>query len=270
MDYLHAVIMGIIQGITEFLPVSSSAHLALYPKVFNVSSTLLNSLSFDVALHAGTLVALLVFFRKRVVELLLAFFKGLVSAKSRQAGDFKLGMYIIAATLPAAVIGVKWGEKLEEAFRAPAKVGAVLIIFGLILWMADRIGTKRKEMDKINFFDSFVIGCAQALALIPGVSRSGASISGGLFLGYKRHDAAEFSFILSMPAVAGAFAMELKHMLKASESGGLSLEIVGFAAALISGLLVLKLFLDYVKKHSYAPFVIYRVLLGAAILIFLR
>lgn len=257
--------MGIIQGLTEFLPVSSSAHLVIYPKIFSAGNMLLNSLSFDVALHGGTLVALLVFFRKKVSNLLGSFFKGLTSSKTRKSADFKMGLFIIAATIPAVIVGYFWGDVLEDNFRDPVRIGLVLIIFGGVLWLADRLGRKRKETGSMNFFDSIIIGLAQAAALIPGVSRSGVTISAGLLLGYKRQDAAEFSFVMSIPAVAGAFVMQLKHLAD-NGSAMAGPAILGFIAASISGMLAIKFLLDFVQKKSFTPFVIYRIALGILIL----
>lgn len=271
MDYIHALLMGIIQGLTEFLPVSSSAHLALYPKIFNVNSGLLHSMAYDVALHGGTLAALLIFFRKKVFNLLGAFFKGLAGAKARQSADFKMGLFIIAGTIPAVLVGLFYGDYLEENFRDPIRMASMLIIFGGVLWLADRFGKKKKEIQGINLADSLIIGAAQALALIPGVSRSGITISAGLFAGYKRHDAAEFSFLLSIPAVAGAFAMQFKDMIGTGADQGIVLILLGFTAALISGMFAIKFLLDFIGKNSFTPFVIYRFALGAAIIaIFVR
>lgn len=265
MDYLHSLIMGIIQGLTEFLPVSSSAHLALYPKIFNVHSALLDSVSYDVALHAGTLVALVIFFWKRILTLIGAFLKGLASAEARKTQDFRMGLFVIIATIPGALVGFKWNKYIEETFRDPVKIGTLLLVFGLILWLADRIGKKSRETGAMNFFDSIIIGIAQAIALIPGVSRSGITITAGMFLGFKRKDAAEFSFIMSIPIVAGAFLLELKHLIKTSSAGGFSLSFIGFAAAAITGIFTIKFMLDFVKKNSYVPFVIYRVVFGAVL-----
>ena len=262
MDYFHSLIMGIIQGITEFLPVSSSAHLALYPKIFNVHSALLDSVSYDVALHAGTLVALVVFFWKRIMVLLGAFFKGLGSAEARKTRDFRMGLFIIIATIPGAIVGFKWNKYIEETFRDPVKIGILLAVFGLVLWLADAIGKKTRVTGEMNFFDSAIIGIAQALALIPGVSRSGITITAGMFLGFKREDAAEFSFIMSIPIVAGDFLLEFKHLIKTASADGLGLSFIGFAAAAITGIITIKFMLDFVRKNSYVPFVIYRVVFG--------
>ena len=266
MDYIHALVMGIIQGLAEFLPISSSAHLALYPKVFNVNSGLLNSVAYDVALHAGTLAALVIFFWKKVLNLLGAFFKGLAGAKARQSSDFKMSIYIIAGTIPAVLAGYFLGDYIETAFRDPLRIAYMLIIFGGVLWIADRVGKKRKEITGINLVDSLIVGVAQALALIPGVSRSGITISAGLFAGYKRKDAAEFSFLLSIPAVAGAFAMQAKHLIKAGADYGAVLILIGFLASAISGMFAIKFLLNYVSRKSFNPFVWYRFILGAAII----
>ena len=258
--------MGIIQGITEFLPVSSSAHLALYPKIFNVHSALLDSVSYDVALHAGTLVALVLFFWKRILTLIGAFLKGLASGEARKTQDFKMGLFVIIATIPGALVGYKWNKYIEETFRDPVKIGTLLAVFGLVLLLADKIGNKTRETGDMNFFDSIIIGIAQALALIPGVSRAGITITSGMFLGFKRKDAAEFSFIMSIPIVAGAFLLELKHLIKTASGDGLSLSLIGFAAAAITGIFTIKFMLDFVKKNSYVPFVIYRVVFGLALI----
>ncbi|MEI7542032.1 MAG: undecaprenyl-diphosphate phosphatase [bacterium] len=268
MDYLHAIVMGIIQGLTEFLPVSSSAHLALYPKIFGVNSELLKSVAYDVALHGGTLAALLIFFRKKIIKLVFAFFQGISSAKNRQESDFKISIYIIAGTIPAVVVGYLFGDIIESTFRAPIYMAGMLIVFGLVLMLADKFGKKQKDMQNIKLIDALMIGTAQVFALIPGISRSGITITAGLFAGYKRQDAAEFSFLLSIPVVLGAFVMQAKKFMKEGPVDNMVLIILGFAAAFISGILAIKFLLDFVSKKTFTPFVIYRLILGGVILVF--
>ncbi|MCE5299391.1 MAG: undecaprenyl-diphosphate phosphatase [Spirochaetia bacterium] len=266
MNYVHAVIMGLIQGLTEFFPISSSAHLVLYPKLFASGSALLNSLSFDVALHAGTLAALVIFFWKQILRLLGAFFRGLAGGQAAKSADFKMALYIAAATVPAVFAGYFFGDYIEAKTRNPVFIGAVLIVFGLFLYAADRAGTKRKTQGAMNLADALLIGTAQALALIPGVSRSGITITTGLLAGYRREAAAEFSFILSIPAVFGAFAMQARNIMNIS-GGEIMVTLSGFMAAAVSGLIAIKVLLDFVKNHNYTVFAAYRLILGAAIII---
>ncbi len=162
MDYIWSLILGIVQGLTEFLPVSSSAHLDVIPAIFKMNSPLLNSLTFDVALHGGTLLALVIFFREKIISLCRAFFTGLVSAKTREAGDFWIAVYVLIAAVPAGLAGVLAGDRVEDKVREhPAVIGAVLLIFGIILYLADRAGKKQKEIGGMKILDSIIIGCAQ-------------------------------------------------------------------------------------------------------------
>src|ERR1035437_1539990 len=268
MDYVHAIFMGILQGLTEFFPVSSTAHVDIYPRLLKLTSPVLNSLTFDVALHAGTLVALIVFFRKRILSLLTAFFKGLAAAKSRDTAEFKLSIYIIVATIPAALAGALFEKQAEEKLRAIAIVAAMLIIFAVILYLADRFGARKKEITAMNFKEAVIIGLAQAVALIPGVSRSGASITAGLAAGYKREDAAEFSFLLCIPVILGAVILKLKAIIHTASSGSALVIALGFTASLIAGILAIKVLLGFVKNNSYLVFVVYRIALGVTLLIF--
>jgi undecaprenyl-diphosphatase len=260
--------MGVLQGLTEFFPVSSTAHVDIYPRLLNLTSPVLNSLTFDVALHAGTLVALVIYFWKRILELLGAFFKGLAGAKARETKDFKLSVYIIAATIPAALAGALFEKHAGESLRAIAVVASMLIIFAVILYIADRFGSKRKEIGSMNIKDAIIIGFAQALAIIPGVSRSGISITAGLITGYMREDAAEFSFLLCIPIILGAVLMKSRSILHDAHSGSAMIIALGFTAALISGFLAIKWLLGFVKKNSYNVFVGYRIALGVVLLIF--
>ncbi len=270
MELIQSFLLGIIQGLTEFLPVSSSGHLAVFPVIMGSESKLLNSMAFDVFLHGGTLIGVLLFFRKRIVEIISGFFKGIASKSAREDINFKLGIYIIAATIPAVIVALLFKDSIESVFRGPTIIAVNLIAFGIILFIADRKGGNIKGMDNIKFADALIIGCLQAIALMPGVSRSGITITAALFLGYKREDAAEFSFLLSIPAITGAFIFTLPDLAKSGLDNSVLLIIVGFLAAGISGMLAIKFLLAFVKKHSYMPFVIYRVVLGVFILLMMR
>lgn len=259
--------LGIVQGLTEFLPVSSSAHLDVLPHLFKMKSVLLNSLGFDVALHAGTLLALLVFFWKKIITILAAFFKGLGDRQTRGTADFRMAVFLIIATVPAVIAAVLFEKHIEGAFRNPLYTGIMLIVFGGILWFADMAGKRQKENASMTVMDSLVIGLAQALSVIPGVSRSGITITASLFRGFKREDAAEFAFLLSIPAVSGALVFKLKAILKAGNDGSSMVLIAGFLAAALTGFAAIKFMLHFVKKNTLTPFVIYRILAGILILV---
>lgn len=267
MEILQSVLLGIIQGLTEFLPVSSSAHLVLAPKIMGAGSALLNSLSFDAALHAGTLLGVIVFFWQKICSMAAAFFRGFTDRETRMKTDFRLAIFIIVATIPAVVAALFLDDLIEGAFRNPLYVACALIVFGILLYIADEAGKKIKSGSKMTLGHALIIGMAQAVALVPGVSRSGVTITAALFLGYKREDAAEFSFLLCIPAILGAVVFSVKDVIKQGTDGNFIVIAAGFAAALVSGLLAVKFMLAFVKKYSYTAFVIYRVLLGAAIVI---
>jgi undecaprenyl-diphosphatase len=265
VEILQSILLGLIQGLTEFLPVSSSAHLSALPRIFGINSAFLNSLSFDVALHAGTLLAVVVFFWKKIIGLFKGFFGGLVSKKAGKAPDFTLAVNIIIATLPVIAAGVLLQDKIEGLFRNPIYTGAALIIFGLVLWLADKAGKKQKTTAKISVIDSIIIGFAQILSLVPGVSRSGITITAGLFSGLKRADAVEFAFLLSVPAIAGAFVFKLKDIMGTGIENA-ALLAAGFIASAIAGFAAISFLITFVKKNNFTPFVFYRLALGAFII----
>ncbi|MDO8673375.1 MAG: undecaprenyl-diphosphate phosphatase, partial [Dehalococcoidia bacterium] len=228
MDLLHAIILGIVQGLTEFMPVSSSAHLVLVPKFLGFNDAILTgpaALRFDVALHIGTLIAVLGFFWRDWLEILGSLYR---SVRERSFGDPKrrLGWFIALATIPGIVAGVILESKAETVFRDPKLIAVMLILLGLVLLFADSVGKRAREMDKLTLRDSLVIGVAQALAIIPGVSRSGSTISAGLFMGLTRDTAARFSFLLGTPIIAGAAA---KAAYEIAKLGLPSDELLGFA-----------------------------------------
>jgi undecaprenyl-diphosphatase len=266
LEIFQSIFLGIVQGFTEFLPVSSSAHLSALPQILGIKSVFLNSLSFDIALHAGTLLAVVVFFWKKITGLFKGFFGGLLSKKLRKAPDFRLSINIIIATLPVIAAGVLLKDKAEGIFRNPVYTGSALLLFGILLWAADIAGKKRKDTDKISIIDSAVIGLAQVLSLVPGVSRSGITITAGLFAGLKRQDAAEFAFLLSIPAIAGAFVFKLKDIIHTGAGNNTLILAAGFIASAIAGFAAITFLISFVKKNSYFPFVLYRFALGAFII----
>jgi undecaprenyl-diphosphatase len=272
VQLLQAVVLGIVQGLTEFLPVSSSAHLILVREV--LGWRLLDdphwNLIFDVAAHTGTFAALVIYFRSDIGRLLSAF---LVSLRAG-IGDVlerRLAWILLIGTVPAGLAGWLGEEVIESFFRqTPRLVALLLVAFGLILWAADRLGRKARELGTVAWLDGILVGFAQALALAPGVSRSGVTMTVGLARGMTREAAARFSFLLSILSVGGAAAFGLKDVMEnvgALPPGSLPSLALGFASAAISGYLCVKYFLRYLQRHALAPFVVYRVALGVFLMV---
>lgn len=266
MDILHAAILGILQGLTEILPISSSAHLILVPWLLGWPES---GLTFDVGLHVGTLLALCVYFRRDITDLLTNAVTGFREGLGSQSA--RLPFLIIAGTVPAAIVGKTMEEPIEAFFRGSHTLIAVLlIVFGLLLALADTTGPKRWRMDRVELKSALLIGLAQCLALIPGVSRSGITITAALFLGFTRETAARFSFLLSLPIVAGAGILKMGELVSHGiPAGELTPLLVGMATSAISGYASVALLLKLVQRHSLYPFVWYRLLAGGAVLAYL-
>ena len=260
MTVFQAIVLGVIQGLTEFLPVSSSAHLALVPWVFGWRDP---GLAFDVALHLGTLVAVLWFFRSEWAMLVR---HGLTMLRTRRVAtpEQRRVLFLILATIPGGIAGVLLSDYAETAFRSPVLIATTLIVLGILLWLVDRYIVERWSLDEMSWGQALAIGVAQAFALIPGVSRSGSTITAGRALGFHRESAAVFSFLLSMPITAAAAAKEVPAAL---HQHGMSLTLlVGVIASALSGWLAISVLLKFVARHSYGVFAVYRVLLGIVIL----
>ncbi len=267
MEYIYSAILGILQGLTEFLPISSSGHLAVFPDLLRMKEGFLDSLSFSVILHAGTLAAVVYYFRGKVAGMLVSFFKGFVRAEERKKENYKTGLFIIIATVPAVIAGLLLGDFIENKFReCNICIASMLVIFGLFLYGADRSGKKERKIKSMNAVDAVVIGLFQALALFPGVSRAGITMTAGLIAGYKREDAAEFSFLMSIPAIAGAVALEITSILQNGTEAGAGIMLTGFFAALVSGFFAIKFLMLFVKSHSFLLFAVYRAALGGIII----
>lgn len=267
----QAVILGVVQGITEPLPISSSGHLALVPWLFgwpDVGADNSFNRTFDVALHLGTLVGVVAYFRHDLAAILAGAWR---SVRGRSLDDFeeRLPWYIVLATLPAVVVGALFGGLIEEHLTSPAQIAVQLIVFGLLLYAADRFMLGTRLMERIDLKDSTLVGVAQAVSLMPGVSRSGITITAGLARGYSREAAARFSFLLSIPAIAGAILYEGFGTFVTGEGlppGAGSAFVWGIVTSAISGYLAIWFLLRYVRNHSFLPFVIYRCGLGVIVL----
>jgi undecaprenyl-diphosphatase len=247
---IEAFILGIVQGLTEFLPVSSTAHLILFPWFFHWTGEL-DSLTFDVALHAGTLLALVICFWKDWIELIFR--------------KQKLFMLIVMASVPAGIAGVLLGDLIEHTLRSPLVIAVSLVVFGFVMLIAEKMN-KTRTVDSMALGDALTIGLAQAVALIPGVSRSGITISAGLFRGLEREASARFSFLLSTPIIAGATLLHARKLLKTGADHNMALFLIGFIAAAVSGYAAIKFLLSFLKKHPLNLFAYYRFGLAAVII----
>ncbi len=270
MDPLvQALVMGITQGLTEFLPVSSSGHLIVVPYLLKFHDPFIDSLAFTVMLHLGTLVALLAYFWADWVRLVPAGLAAIRDRSLRDDPDRRLAWLLVVATIPASILGVLLNDPIENAVRSPALVAVTLLVGAAIIWLADRIGGREKGVDDVTFPIALGIGVAQAVALVPGISRSGISISAARFAGLDREAAARFSFLMATPVVAGAGAFEALKLVRGE--AGVSVEagplIVGMVAALVAGLAAIALTLRYLRTHPLTVFVVYRVALAAVVVV---
>jgi undecaprenyl-diphosphatase len=272
-DLINAAILGIVQGITEFLPVSSTGHLILTHEILGTDEERYG-LSFDASIHLGTLLAVLWYFREMWLRMARAT-GGAVRTRSLAAPDARLAALIALGTVPAAVIGLLFEDQVEEWFRSPALVGGVLIAFSAVFLLAEAVSRRTRTHGDMTWFDAVVIGFAQAVALVPGVSRSGATISAGLFRHLSRTEAASFAFLLSAPVIAGAGTFQFAGVLRDVIEGALDLEdlaffAVGFVCAAIVGYLAIAFLLRFLATNSLRPFVVYRVTVGLiALVVFL-
>ncbi len=262
MDPIQALVLGIVQGLAEFLPISSSGHLIMVPFLVGWEE---HSQSFDLALHLGTMIAVLWYFWQDWVTLARGFLRGLVSAEARKTDPaWQMAILIVLGSIPAAVIGIVAEKPVEEIFRT-ASINAVLLIgFALVLWAADAYGSRKRTLTDLTWVDALTIGLAQAIALMPGVSRSGITITASLARGLDRAAAARFSFLLSGPIIAGAALFKLRNGIPAGE---LTAAFIGTAAAAVTGWVAIGFLLRYLQTNSTFVFVAYRILFGALVLL---
>jgi len=281
IQIIQAIILGIIQGVTEYVPISSSAHLVIVPWLFGWTAPALTSLSFDVALHLGTLVAVLWFFWPVWVRLVRAGVASIVERKIGADPDRRLAWLIVIACIPGAIFGGLGESRIEMLFHqpgTPVRPGAmiamavIIALLGALLFLAERLAQHTRGLQRLSLKDAILIGLAQAAAIFPGVSRSGATITTGLALGLERPTAAEFSFLLSAPIIAGAGGKSLLDVLSGLKTGAivrsdLILFVVGFVAAAISGYLCIKFLMDYLQRHTTNIFVYYRWALAVVVIV---
>src|SRR5262245_13640574 len=268
-QYLQAIVLGIVQGLTEFLPISSSGHLILVPWLFGWDDPFITSLAFSVMLHIGTLAALLIYFGQDWVRLVPAGLATIRDRSFRGDPDRRLAWLLVAATIPAAIAGFLLSDLIETAFREIGLVAVTLVAGAVILWLADRWGGRTKGVDDVTFPIAIGVGAAQALALIPGISRSGISISAARFAGLDREAAARFAFLMATPITAGAALFEIRKL--ATGEAGVDVSagplIVGMLSAFVSGMIAIGFLRRYLRTRSLPIFVVYALVLAAVVVI---
>jgi undecaprenyl-diphosphatase len=263
VSFLEALVLGVVQGLTEFLPISSSGHLRVVPALAGWEDP---GAAFTAVTQLGTMAAVLLYVRADLWRIASAWVRAWWTPGLRRSADVRLGWYLVVATIPISVLGLVFADQIETAVRDVRLVAVMLIGFGLVMALADRVGTRSKTIDDLTPRDGVSVGVAQALALVPGVSRSGATISAGLFLGYKRADAARFSFLLSVPAVVLSGVYQLGDI---SSGGGPGVAATALAtlAAFVAGYASIAWLLRWLTSHTLTVFVVYRLALGALLLV---
>src|SRR5579859_4760071 len=265
MPIYQAIVLAIVQALTEFLPISSTAHLVLVPWLFGWSDP---GLTFDVALHAGTLVAILLYFFRDWVQIIGQGLGLNIGGDPQLKQNRNLLWLLAAASVPIGIFGFLFDKRADTTWRTPYVIGTMMIVIGVLIWIAERRRTGDKSMDKIGWGDGLAIGTAQALSVVPGTSRSGVTIAAGLFRGLNRETAARFSFLLSTPAIAAAVAKKLWDIHK---EGGMPADMrvpfaLGAAVSGILGAVVIAFFLRYLRRSSLMPFVYYRIIFGIIVI----
>lgn len=267
MGWFEAFVLAVVQGLTEFLPISSSAHLILPSQLFGWED---QGLAFDVAVHVGTLLAIIIYFRSEIIELFSAWSRSLVprcelSSESQQQA--RLAWLIVLATIPAGLSGLLFDDFISEHLRSTLVIATTTIVFGLLLWVSDRRGARSLTLNNVDVKSALVIGLSQALALIPGTSRSGITMTAALLLGFTRDAAARFSFLLSIPLIAAAGTLKTKELLETGTDT--QLQLIGFATivAFLSAYICIHFFLTFLERIGFMPFVVYRLALGVILFV---
>ncbi len=256
MDILQIIVLALVQGLTEFLPISSSAHLILVPMLTGWQD---QGLAFDVAVHVGTLTAVVLYFRKEIGVMFLAW---LASLKGRHSEDSKLAWGVLIGTIPVGIVGLLFKDYISGNLRTELVIATTTILFGLLLWYADWSGKRNRNEHSLSWKEIIIIGCAQAIALIPGTSRSGITITAGLMLGLTAQAAARFSFLLSIPVIIMAGGVETLEYLEVASVGDMDDLMIGAGISAVSAYLCIHFFLKLLERIGMTPFVIYRLLLG--------
>lgn len=268
MTFLQSLILGIVQGLTEYLPISSSAHLVLVPYLFNWSFPAAQIFPFDVLVQLGTLLAVILYFWKDLVSILKAFFKGLIDKEPFKDPQARLGWYLILATIPAALVGMLIKAQVEAAFSSPRLVAYFLFGTATLLILSDLVGKRTRQVEEMTWWDALWIGLFQAISVFPGISRSGATITGGMTHNFDRSNSARFSFLMSIPVMIGAGLVSIKDLVAVPDLAGfLPVLVVGFVAAMIVGYLSIHWLLSFIKRRKLWYFAVYCILLASTVLL---
>ncbi len=259
-DFFKAGLLGLLQGLTEFLPISSSAHLRIFPELFGWGDP---GAAFTAVIQIGTELAVVIYFWRDIWRIASTWLRALVKPELREHPDTRMGWFIIVGSLPIVILGVLLKDIIENDFRNLWIIATTLIVLGIVLGIAERVGRHTRPLEQLNWRDAVLLGLAQACALVPGVSRSGATISMGLFLGYDRAAATRYAFLLAIPAVVGAGLYELPEIPGGDNAYGPWPTLFATVVSFVVGYAAIAWLLRYVSTRSYAPFVIYRIALGA-------
>ena len=266
MDFIQIIVLALVQGLTEFLPISSSAHLILVPLLTEWKD---QGLAFDVAVHVGTLLAVVIYFRKQLADMAVDWFGSLplISSKARQTDNSRLAWAVLFGTIPVGLCGLLFNDFIKEALRGALVIAATQFIFAGLLWWADSKGRRDRNEYSIRWKDVLIIGVAQAIALIPGTSRSGITITAALMMGLTRDAAARFSFLLSIPVIVLAGGLETLHYMSVAKGSDFGSLIAGAIISGVSAFVCIHYFLKLLDKIGMLPFVIYRFLLGVVLVV---
>jgi undecaprenyl-diphosphatase len=266
VSYLEAIVLGIVQGLTEFLPISSTGHLRIVPAFLGWEDP---GAAFTAVTQLGTMAAVLLFFRQDLARIGRAWARSIRDRAARRELDARIGWYIVLGTIPIGIFGLLFKDQIETGARDLYLIGTALIVLGLVLLLAEKVGSHDRGIEQLRTRDGIAVGIAQALALVPGVSRSGATITAGLFMGLDRTAAARFSFLLSVPAVVLSGALELGTILEGGDGQDVGIPALALATllAFLTGYASIAFLLRYLERHSMAVFVVYRVALGALVLV---
>ncbi|MGI9116710.1 MAG: undecaprenyl-diphosphate phosphatase [Gaiellales bacterium] len=263
MGWFEAILLGIVQGLTEFLPISSTGHVRIVPALFGWEDP---GAAFSAVIQLGTMAAVLIYFRTDIARITVAFLRGLRHRELRRTPDSLMGWYVAVGTVPVVIFGFAFRHQISTGARSLLLISTVLVIGGIIMLAVDRIAVLQRGIDSVSWRDGIIIGLCQALALVPGVSRSGATIVGGLVLGFDRETAARFSFLLSIPAVVLSGLFELKDVGDGSNNASIVATIIATVFAFIFGYAAIAFLLRYLARHTLTIFGVYRIVVGLAVM----
>jgi undecaprenyl-diphosphatase len=266
LSWLEAIVLGIVQGITEFLPISSTAHLRITPELFGWGDP---GAAFSAVIQLGTVAAVIIYFAKDVLRLAGAFFESIAHRAPFESSDSRLAWFVVLGTIPVGIAGLLFKKSIETSLRSLYVIAGAMIILALVLFAVERFASHRRSLDQMTLADGILIGVCQAFALIPGSSRSGTTLTGGLAVGLKREDAARYSFLLSIPATTAAGLFELRHFVRASAGEAAGPLILGTLVSFGAGILAIAGLLRFLRTHTTTVFVVYRIVLGSLLLVLL-